>query len=218
MPYGCVLDLFTPRFLVLWLSLIPKSLDPPRASQDAFPCLIISAFDDSIISGNPDFIVTYYVCPFFIGTHPLVRFLSFFFPFKLDIFLYLQFKCYPLSRSPTPKLPIPSPLPLLLWGCSPTHPPTPTSLPWHSPTLGHGVFTGPRASPLIDVWQGHPLLHMWLEQWVPPCVLFGWWFSPWELWDIWLVDTVVLPMGLQTLQCQTKALASSTEISKVYEF
>jgi len=23
---------------------------------------------------------------------------------------------------------------------------------------------------------------MWLEPWVPPCVLFGWWFSPWELW------------------------------------
>jgi hypothetical protein len=20
-----------------------------------------------------------------------------------------------------------------------------------------------------------------LEPWVPPCVLFGWWFSPWEL-------------------------------------
>ena len=23
---------------------------------------------------------------------------------------------------------------------------------------------------------------MWLKPWVPPCVLFGWWFSPWELW------------------------------------
>jgi len=23
---------------------------------------------------------------------------------------------------------------------------------------------------------------MWLEPWVPPCVLFGWWFCPWELW------------------------------------
>ena len=32
----------------------------------------------------------------------------------------------------------------------------------------------------------------------PPCVLFGWWFSPWELWKVWLVDIVVLPMGLQT--------------------
>jgi len=39
---------------------------------------------------------------------------------------------------------------------------------------------------------------MQLEPWVPPCVLFGWWFSPWELWGFWLVDIVVLPMGLQT--------------------
>jgi hypothetical protein len=45
---------------------------------------------------------------------------------------------------------------------------------------------------------------MWLELWVPPCVLFGWWFSPWELWRggggcvICFVDIVVLPMGLQT--------------------
>ena len=31
-----------------------------------------------------------------------------------------------------------------------------------------------------------------------PCILFGWWFSPWELWVVWLVDIVVLPMGLQS--------------------
>jgi len=41
-------------------------------------------------------------------------------------------------------------------------------------------------------------VHMWLESWVPPHVLLGWWFSPWELWRIWLVDIVVLPMRLQT--------------------
>ena len=41
------------------------------------------------------------------------------------------------------------------------------------------------------------LLYMQLEPWVPPCVLFGWWFSPWKLWVVWLVD-IVLPMGLQT--------------------
>jgi hypothetical protein len=23
---------------------------------------------------------------------------------------------------------------------------------------------------------------MRLEPWIPPCVLFGWWFSPWKLW------------------------------------
>ena len=36
------------------------------------------------------------------------------------------------------------PLPLL------TNLPTPASWPWHSPTLGHWAFTGPRASPPID--------------------------------------------------------------------
>jgi hypothetical protein len=64
------------------------------------------------------------------------------------------------------------------------HPPTPpTSPPWHSPTLGYWAFPGPRASPPTDVLQGHSLLHMQLEAWVPPCVLFGWLFSPWELWE-----------------------------------
>jgi len=38
---------------------------------------------------------------------------------------------------------------------------------------------------------------MYLESWFPPCTLFGWWFSPWELyWVVQLVDSV-LPMGLQ---------------------
>ena len=37
-----------------------------------------------------------------------------------------------------------------------------------------------------------------LELWVTPCVLFGGWFSSWELWWVWLVDIVVLPTGLQT--------------------
>lgn len=34
------------------------------------------------------------------------------------------------------------------------------SPPWHPPTLGHRAFTGPRASPLIDSVQSHPLLYM----------------------------------------------------------
>jgi hypothetical protein len=42
----------------------------------------------------------------------------------------------------------------------------------------------------VDVPQGYPLLHMWLELWVPPCVLFGWWFNPWKLWGYWLVHIV----------------------------
>ena len=75
------------------------------------------------------------------------------------------------------------PLPLLPWGFPrPTHRPTPSSLPWHSPTVGHWAFPGPRASPFVDVWKGHPLLHMQLEPWDSPCVLFGWWFTSWEIW------------------------------------
>jgi hypothetical protein len=97
----------------------------------------------------------------------------------------------PLLVSPL-NSPIPPLFPLL------TNPPTPASWPWHSPTLGHRAFTGPRASPAINDWLSHPLLHMKLEPWVPPCVLVGWWFSPSELWGYWLVHIVVPPMGLQT--------------------
>ena len=84
--------------------------------------------------------------------------------FFIKYFLYIHFKCYPFSWFPLQKLPIPplSPPPL-------TNPPTPTSLPWHSPTLGHRAFSGPRASLPIDVQQVHPLLHMQLEPWIPPC-------------------------------------------------
>lgn len=41
-----------------------------------------------------------------------------------------------------------------------TNPPTPAYLSRHSPILGHGDFTRPRASPLTDAAQGYPLLHM----------------------------------------------------------
>ena len=80
----------------------------------------------------------------------------------------------PFLVSP-PRAPIPYPLPLL------TNPLTPTSLSWYSLTLGHRAFIGSKASLPIDVQQGHLLLHMRLEPWVPPCVLLRWWFSPWEL-------------------------------------
>ena len=90
------------------------------------------------------------------------------------------------------ELPIPSSVPLLI------NLPTPSSLSWHSPKLGYQPFSGPKASPPIDVQQGHSLLHMQLEPWVPPCVFFGWWFSPWKLWGYWLVHIVGPPMGLQT--------------------
>jgi hypothetical protein len=88
-------------------------------------------------------------------------------------------------------------------------PPPPAHQPIHSCFLaltfsytymgqGHKAFTGPRDSPPIDVQLGHPQLHMQLEPWIPPCVLLGWWFSPWELWGCWLVHIAVPPMWLQT--------------------
>jgi hypothetical protein len=64
-------------------------------------------------------------------------------------------------------------------------------------TLGHQTSQEPRASPLIAVRQGHLLLHMYPEPWIPPGKLFGWKSS---LWDKWVVRPtyVVLRMGLQS--------------------
>jgi hypothetical protein len=39
---------------------------------------------------------------------------------------------------------------------------------------------------------------MQLEPWVSPCILFGGWFSPWELWGYWLGHIVIPLIGLQT--------------------
>jgi hypothetical protein len=99
---------------------------------------------------------------------------SFYFPSFIGYFIYLHLKCYPLFWFPLLKAPISSPLHLLLWRHSPTHPPTLASPLWHYPTLGHWSFRGPRVPPPIDSWKGHPLLHMLLEPWVVPCILFGW--------------------------------------------
>jgi hypothetical protein len=96
---------------------------------------------------------------------------------------------------PSPKPPNPFSLSLLLWGCSSTHPPTPTSLPLTPLHWGiYRVFIGPWTPPPTVAWQSHHLLQMQQE----PCVLLGWWFSTWDLCGVWLVDIVVLPMGLQT--------------------
>jgi hypothetical protein len=103
---------------------------------------------------------------------------------------------FPISRpTPTPETIYPIPLLLLLWECAPTHLPTPASPPSHSPILGHWAFTGLRTSSPTDARQRHPLLHMWLEPRVPPCVILGWWF---RLWDLWLVVIFAPPMGLWT--------------------
>jgi hypothetical protein len=54
-------------------------------------------------------------------------------PFSIRYFLYLHYKCFFISRSPLQKPPIPYHLPLLLWGCSLNHLPTPVFPPWYSP-------------------------------------------------------------------------------------
>ena len=110
---------------------------------------------------------------------------------KIRYFLYLHFKCYPISWFPLQKLPIPSPLSLF------TNPPTSASLSWHSPTLGHRTFSGPRVSSPVNARQGHPLLHMHLEPWIPPWVLFGGGLVPGNSVGYWFVHIVVPPMGLQ---------------------
>jgi hypothetical protein len=105
--------------------------------------------------------------------------------------------------SPFPASPPPKPLSCSFSPCfyegslPPTHPLL------HSPTLGHRAFIGPRASPPTDAQQCHFLLHMLLEPWFDSCVLFGCWFSPWELWwggGVWLV---VLPVVWQTPKAPT---------------
>jgi len=95
--------------------------------------------------------------------------------FLLDILCIYISDVTPFLVSLSSILPPPASMRML-----PSHPPTPTSL--ASPTLGKWAFTGPRAFPPIDARQCHPLIHMQLEPWVPPCVLFGWWFSTQELW------------------------------------
>jgi hypothetical protein len=109
----------------------------------------------------------------------------------LDIFFIYISNAIPFPTIPSEYLLSPSPSP-----CSPNHPLS--FLVLHFPILGHRTFSGPRASLLIVDRLGHPLQHIQLEPQVPPCVLFDWWFSSKELWQYWLVHTVVPPMGLQT--------------------
>jgi hypothetical protein len=81
---------------------------------------------------------------------------SFFSFLLLDIFFIYNSNAIPfpsfLSESP---LYLP---PALL-----PNPPTLSPRPWHSPVLGHIIFTRPMASPPIDGLLGHTLLHMQLE-------------------------------------------------------
>jgi hypothetical protein len=118
------------------------------------------------------------------------------FYFDIGCFIYLHFKFQMLYPSPISPLQTPYPSPMLPWR-SPIHifpPPCPSILYAGAWTWN---FHGTNGLPSHWCQIRHPLLHMQLEPWVPPCILFGWWFSPWELWGVWLVDIIALPMGLQ---------------------
>jgi hypothetical protein len=112
-----------------------------------------------------------------------MRVLFFYYIFSLFTFQMLSPALVSLWKPPIPSI----------FPCSPS---TPASWPWHFPILGHRTFTGSRTSPPVDDKLGRPLIHMQVEPWVPPCIFFGWWFSPRELWGYWLVHIVVPPMGL----------------------
>jgi hypothetical protein len=140
--------------------------------------------------------------------------ISFLLLFKIFIgySLYLHFKCYPFSWFPLWKPPIWTPLHLLLWGCFPTHHPILASPVWCFTTLEHLAFKGTKASPFTDVQQGPALVRIWLEPWTYPCVLFGWWFRPWE---IYLVDIVVLLMAYKPLQL-LRPFANSSIVNPMF--
>ena len=82
----------------------------------------------------------------------------------MDMFLlyffiiYWWFYLFTLPGLPSAIPPPPSTSSLPLWGCSPTHLPTPPFLLWHSPTLWHRTPTGPGATPPTDVQQGYDLV------------------------------------------------------------
>jgi len=111
-------------------------------------------------------------------------------------YLYLNVIPFPgfPSRNPQPILPPPASM-----RCCLSHPLTHSQI----PVL---IFFYARAFSLhrtkglslTVAQQGHLLLHLQLEPQVHPCVLLEWWFSLWEIRGIWLLDSVILLMGLQT--------------------
>jgi hypothetical protein len=99
----------------------------------------------------------------------------------IGCFTYSHFKCFLLSRFPHCITPYPFPFPLLLWGCSHTHSPTPAFPPWKSLKLGHHSVSEPsqEKGPLLSLMFDKAILcyicslsHglLWLI------------ISPWEFW------------------------------------
>ena len=101
----------------------------------------------------------------------------------------LYFKCYPLSWLPSAILPFHPCSPCLYEGAPPPiHPLLP---PFHGISLHWVIESSQDEGPLFQLVPNKAILcYIW--DWS------HWWFIPWELWEAWLVDVVVLPMGLQT--------------------
>jgi hypothetical protein len=113
-----------------------------------------------------------------------------FFNIKFENYFYLYFIlfCYFPSQFSPHKPPSP-----------PTHPACMRVLPY-PPT--HSCLTTPSSLLPWGIQPSHDQgfhLPLMLNIHVEPYVLFGWWFSSWELWGVWLVDIAAIPMGLQKL-------------------
>jgi hypothetical protein len=82
------------------------------------------------------------------------------------------------------------------------HPPShwslthPLLLPCPGIPLHWGIEPSQSQVPLLSL-MSHKTILCYICSWLLE-FLFGWWFSPWELWGYWLVHIVVPPMGLQT--------------------
>ena len=102
-----------------------------------------------------------------------------------------HFKCHPLPHFPSRNPLFHSSSPCFYEG-------VPSSSPWHSRKLGHQAFMD--QGPLLPLMPDKAIL-CYICGWSHGSFhvySLGWWFSPWELWGFWLVDIVVLSMGLQT--------------------
>ena len=113
--------------------------------------------------------------------------------FFIDISNVISFPTHPLETHYAIQ---PPPTSMMVFTDSDTH----SCLPALAfPYTGGSSLHWSKGPPPIEALQDHPLLHMQLEPGVTPRVHFGYWFSPWELWEgFLLVNIVVLPIGLQT--------------------
>jgi hypothetical protein len=122
-------------------------------------------------------------------------------PSDLELFFVCLFVCLFQMISPfwvsPPQTPHPIPPSLCLYESAP--PTTQPLLPHHSSIPLCWGIKPPQDKDLPSHWcQIRPSSATYAAGAISPSkFLFGWWFSPWELWVVWLVDTVLL-MGLHS--------------------